>query len=167
MVVVGCSSVIEGAPTANSGDVPAYRASVSSSLEASAASSSARESQRQASSTTQAIHTVCDDLASSSVDAITAVNAYVDATNNSVSDIGATAGPAADALNHSADTVAAGIVDALPPELRDALNAYVDAARGVATAVAENHGVSQFNSAIDRLNSTKDDAIQRCDALYR
>jgi hypothetical protein len=139
---------------------------VSASIEESAASSSARESERQESLTTEAIHSSCEALSSSSVDAITAVNNYVDAFNSNAADVGAQAGPAIDALNHSADLVARSISDPLTPELKDALNAWVDAARGVATAIAGNYGPDEFNVAITRLNDSKTTALDLCDASY-
>ncbi|ULE35810.1 hypothetical protein K3G64_17965 [Mycobacterium sp. IDR2000157661] len=166
MVVVGCSSVTEGSPSVDSADAPAYRASVSASIEESAARSSARESERQASLTTEAIHSSCEALSSSSVDAITAVNAYVDAFNASAADATAKAGPAIDALNQSADLVASSVTDPLTPELRDALNGWIDAARGVATAIEGNYGPDEFNVAITRLNDTKTTALNLCDASY-
>jgi hypothetical protein len=166
MVVVGCNSVTEGTAKVDAGEAPVYRASVSASIEESAASSSARESERQESLTTQAIHSSCEALSSSSVDAITAVNNYVDAFNQNAADFGAQAGPAIDALNHSADLVARSMSDALMPELRDALNAWVDAARGVATAIAGNYGPDEFNVAITGLNDSKSTALNLCDASY-
>ena len=75
-------------------------------------------------------------------------------------------GPAIDALNHSADLVARSVSDTLTPELRDALNAWVDAARGVATAIAGNYGPDEFNAAITKLNDTKTTALNLCDASY-
>ncbi|HET6735065.1 MAG TPA: hypothetical protein VFH65_20620 [Mycobacterium sp.] len=165
MVIVGCSSVTEGAATVDDGEAPVYRASVSASIEESASSSSARESERQESLTTAAIHSSCEALSSSSVDAITAVNNYVDAFNRSA-DVSAQAGPAIDALNNSADLVARSVSDPLTPELRDALNGWVDAARGVATAIDGNYGTDEFNDAITRLNDSKTTALDLCDASY-
>jgi hypothetical protein len=165
MVIVGCNSVTEGTAKVDVGEAPIYRASVSASIEESAASSSARESERQESLTTQAIHSSCEALSSSSVDAITAVNNYVDAFNQNA-DVGGQAGPAIDALNHSADLVARSMADPLTPELTDALNAWVDAARGVATAIAGNYGPDEFNAAITRLNDSKTTALNLCDASY-
>ena len=98
------------------------------------------------------------------MDAITAVNNYVDAFNQNAADVAAQAGPAIDALNHSADLVARSMSDALTPELRDALNAWVDAARGVATAIAGNYGPDEFNVAITRLNDSK---IDRAESVRR
>ena len=167
MIIVGCNSVTSGSPTVDRADAPVYRASVSASIEESAASSSTRESERQASLTTQAIHSSCEALSSSSVDAITAVNNYVDAFNKSASDATAKAAPAIDALNHSADLVAGSVSDTLTPDLRDALNAWVDAARGLATAIAGNYGPDEFNAAITKLNDTKTTALNLCDAAYR
>ncbi|KUI47087.1 hypothetical protein AU198_04025 [Mycobacterium sp. GA-1199] len=166
MVVVGCSSVTQGSAQVDAADAPVYRASVSASLAESAASSSARESERQVSITREAIHSSCETLSSTSVEAITAVNGYVDAFNRSAGDVTAKAGPAIDALNHSADMVARSIADPLGPELTNALNGWVDAARGVATAIAGNYGPDEFNAAITRLNDTKTTALNLCDASY-
>lgn len=167
MVIVGCTSVTRGSAQIDRADAPVYRASVSASIEESASSSSARESERQASLTTQAIHTSCEALSSSSVDAITAVNNYVDAFNRNAADATAKAQPAVDALNHSADVVAGSVSDTLAPNLRDALNAWVDAARGLAAAIAGNYGPDEFNAAITKLNDTKTTALNLCDAAYR
>lgn len=167
MIVVGCTSVTQGAATIDKADAPVYRASVSASIEESAASSSTRESERQASLTTQAVHSSCEALSSSSVDAVTAVNNYVDAFNKNAADVASKAGPAIDALNHSADLVARSLSDALSAPLRDALNGWVDAARGVATAVARSYGPDEFNAAITKLNDAKTAALNMCDAAYR
>jgi hypothetical protein len=167
MIIVGCNSVTSGSPTVDRADAPVYRASVSASIEESAASSSTRESERQASVTKQAIHSSCEALSSSSVDAITAVNNYVDAFNKSTADVPAKAAPAIDQLNHSADLVAGSLSDALAPNLSDAFNAWVDAARGLATAIAGNYGADEFNTAISKVNDTKTTALNLCDAAYR
>ena len=167
MIIVGCTSVTQGTAEIDRADAPVYRASVSASIEESAASSSSRESERQESLTTQAIHSSCEALSSSSVDAITAVNNYVDAFNRNAADAAAKAPPAIDALNHSADLVARSVSDTLTPDLRDALNAWVDAARGLATAIAGNYGPDEFNAAISKLNDTKTTALNLCDAAYR
>jgi len=167
MIVVGCSSVTDGSPTVNATDAPIYKASVSASIEESKASSSSRESERQQAMTTQAIHTSCEALSSSSVDSITAVNDYVRAFNASSPDAAAKAGPAIDSLNHSADLVAGSISDPLPPDLRDSLNGWVDAARGVANAIAGNYGPDEFNAAVTKLNDVKTTALNLCDAAYR
>jgi hypothetical protein len=166
MIIVGCSSVTEGTPSVDTADAPVYRASVSASIQESAASSSARESERQESLTKEAVHTSCESLSTSSVDAITAVNAYVDAFNQSAADAEAKAGPAIDALNHSADLVGGSVSDPLTPELKDAMLAWVDASRGLAVAIAGNYGSDEFNAAITKLNDTKTSALNLCDAAY-
>ena len=166
MIIVGCSSVTEGTPSVDTADAPVYRASVSASIQESVASSSARESERQESLTKEAVHTSCESLSTSSVDAITAVNAYVDAFNQSAADAEAKAGPAIDALNHSADLVGGSVSDPLTPELKDAMRAWVDASRGLAVAIAGNYGSDEFNAAITKLNDTKTSALNRCDAAY-
>jgi hypothetical protein len=167
MIVVGCTSVTQGTAQIDRADAPVYRASVSASSQESAASASSRESERQASLTTQAVHSACEALSSSSVDAITAVNNYVDAFNRNAADAAAKAHPAVDALNHSADLVARNVSDTLSANLRDALNAWVDAARGLANAIAGNYGPDEFNAAITKLNDSKTSALNRCDAAYR
>jgi len=101
------------------------------------------------------------------VDAITAVNNYVDAFNRNAADAGTKSAPAVDALNHSADLVAKSVSDTLAPNLRDALNAWVDASRGLATAIAGNYGPDEFNAAITKLNDAKTTALNLCDAAYR
>lgn len=167
MIIVGCTNVTDGDAGVAEGEAPVYRASVSASIEESAASSSARESERQESLTTEALQASCEAMSSSSADAIGAVNAYVDAFNANPTDIGRTTGPAVDALNHSADLVAGTMSDALAPDLRDALNSWVDAARSVATAIAGRYATDDFNDAITRLNDSKTTALDRCDAAYR
>src|SRR5205823_14541250 len=99
MIIVGCTSVTRGSAEIDRADAPVYRASVSASIEESAASSSSRESERQESLTRQAIHTSCEALSSSSVDAITAVNNYVDAFNQNAADAAVKSAPAIDGLN--------------------------------------------------------------------
>ncbi|BBX02013.1 hypothetical protein [Mycolicibacterium moriokaense] len=166
MIIVGCSNVVQGTAGVDAADAPVYKASVSASIAESAASSSSRESERQSSLTQEAVHTACESLSTSSVDAITAVNAYVDAFNESAADADSKTGPAIDALNHSADLVARSISDPLTPELEDAMHAWVDAARGLAVAIAGNYGPDEFNAAISRLNDTKTTALNLCDAAY-
>jgi hypothetical protein len=43
----------------------------------------------------------------------------------------------------------------------------VDAARGLAAAIAGNFGPEEFNTAITKLNDTKTAALNLCDAAYR
>lgn len=81
MAAIGCSSITDGTPTVDASDAPAYRTSVSESLSASAATSSARESERQGSLTVEAVHTACETMSTTSADAIDALNVYVDSMN--------------------------------------------------------------------------------------
>lgn len=166
MIIAGCSSVVQGTASVDAADAPVYKASVSASIAESAASSSSRESERQESLTREAVHTSCESLSTSSVDAITAVNAYVDAFNESAADADSKTRPAIDALNHSADLVAGSIKDPLMPELKDAMHEWVDAARGLAVAIAGNYGPDEFNAGITRLNDSKTTALNLCDAAY-
>ena len=163
MIIVGCHSVTSGTATIDQADAPVYRASVSASSEESAASSS----ESQASVTKKAVRTSCDALSSSAVDAITAVNNYVDAFNKSADEAAAKAPVAIDALNKSADLVTNSESGVLAQKLRDGLNAWGDAAKGLAAAIAGNVGPDQFNAAVTKLNDAKDTALNLCDAAYR
>jgi len=167
MIIVGCTSVTGGSARVNAGEAPVYRALVSASAEESAASSRAKESKRRESMTVEAVHAACEALASSSVDSIAAVNDFVAAFNASAPDALSKAGPAVDSLNRSADMVAASVSDPLTPELRDALNRWVDAARGVANAIAGNSGPEEFNPAVSTLNDVNTTALGLCDAAFR
>lgn len=160
MGVVGCTSIIGGTPEADVSEAPAYRSSVS----ASEATSSIRETQRQHSMTTQAIRGACGRFVSSSSDAVDVVNRYVEAFNNG-GDIPGTAGPAVEALNRSADEVAKAINEKLSSELVDAFNTYAEAARGVATAISAKAPVSVYNARKDELNRAREKGIQLCKAF--
>lgn len=166
MIAVGCQSVTQGDATVDAADPPVYRASVSLSSEESAASSSALESARQSSLTTKAVHTACEALSSTSVDAIAALNAYVAAYNENAADVVAKAVPAIDALDRSADLVAGSISDPLSPDLKAALTDWVAAARALAGAVASDAGMDEFNSAVGKLNDSQAAALHLCDAAY-
>ncbi len=161
IAIVGCTTVTGGSGTVDTAVAPAYRASVSVSVSASSATSRIRESQRQQSLTTRAVRTSCEAFASTSKDAIEKVNAFVAAYNQG-SNTGPEEGPAIDALNHSADAVSGSLSDALSLNLRNALNAYVDAARAVANAIATHAATSEFNRRVDQLNDTKSKAVQQC-----
>ncbi len=164
--VVGCTSIVTGDPSVDTDDVPAYRTSVAASKSAAAVTSSVRESQRQASLTTQAVRTVCETLSTSSAEAVKTVNAYVAAVNSG-GDVAAAVAPARDALNSSAGRVSAEISDTLPADLRDALTAWVDASRAAGEVLGGEPSAAEFNSAIDRVNATRTDALNLCDTAYR
>lgn len=166
IVIVGCSTVTGGTARVDPEAAPVYRASVSASIDVSKSSSAARETERQASLTKKAVHTVCEDLSTSTVDAVTAVNAYVEAVNKNSDDVQTKAGPAVDALNRSADLVNSGLADSLSADLRAALTEWVNAARAVANAISSNSGPDDFNAASSRSNTARDNALARCDAAY-
>jgi hypothetical protein len=161
MAIVGCSTVTDGTPLADTEMAPAYRVSVSASVSASSATSKIRESQRQQSLTTRAVHSVCESLGNSGRDAIAKVNDFVAAFNQG-RDTAPAEGPAINALNTSADAVAGSMSGALSSELREALNAYVDAARAVANVIGQHAGTSEFNRRVDHLNDTKTNAVKLC-----
>ena len=165
MVVVGCTSITGGTAEVDSAAAPEYRASVTASIEESSLSSVTRESERQASLTTRAVHTVCEDLSTSVVDAGNAGNGYVEAVNNG-GDIAAKAGPAIDGLNRSADLVGSGLSDALSPDLRAALTEWIDSARALVTAISGHVSADQFNAASERSNAARENALTRCDKAY-
>ncbi|BBZ22671.1 hypothetical protein [Mycolicibacter hiberniae] len=164
MGVVGCTNIIGGSPEADTAEAPAYRSSVSASVSASEATSSLRETQRQQSMTTQAVRGACGRFASSSTDAVDVVNKYVEAFNKG-GDISGTAGPAVEALNRSADEVAAAINEKLSKELTDAFTTYAQAARGVATAISSKAPVAVYNARKDELNRARDRGMQLCKAF--
>jgi hypothetical protein len=161
MVVAACTKMTDGMATPNTKIAPAYRSSVSASVSASIATSSIHESQRQQSLTTKAIRTSCDTLATSSSAAIDKVNVFVK-TYNQGHNTGPTEGPAIDALNDSASTVAGALNDAMSSDLRDAFNAYVDAAHAVANAIGTHASTGEFNKRVDQLNDTKTKALKLC-----
>jgi hypothetical protein len=163
--VLGCTSVVGGSPAVEAGEAPAYQSSVVASVSQSAASSRAKESDRQQSVTTEAVQTGCEALSTSSADAVDAVNSYVRAMNEN-SDPTAAEGTAAEALNRSADVVASSVNDALPQELQDVFNTWIDAARATATAVVGRSSPSQFNDAVTLLNDSRANALNLCDAHY-
>jgi hypothetical protein len=165
MGIVGCTTVTNGTATPDTKVAPAYRQSVSASVSASSATSRVRESQRQQSLTTVAVRTSCDSLATSSKDAIDKVNEYVSAFNGG-RNTSPTEGPAIGALNDSATTVSNSFSDALSQQLRDAFNAYVDAARGVANAIGAHASIAEFNKRVDQLNDTKTKALKLCLASF-
>ncbi|MBY0391286.1 MAG: hypothetical protein K2X56_25145 [Mycobacterium pseudokansasii] len=165
MAILGCTSVTEGTATPDTKVAPAYRSSVSVSLSASSATSSIRESQRQQSLTTKAIRSSCETLATTSKDAIDKVNAFVSAFNAGRS-TGPAEGPAIEALNNSASSVTGSLSDALSREMRDALNAYADAALAVANAIGTHAPTGEFNRRVDQLNDTKTKALKMCMASY-
>ncbi len=165
MVIVGCTAVTEGTATPDTNVAPAYRSSVSASVSASSATSRVRESQRQQSLTTKAIRGSCDSLATTSKDAIDKVNTFV-AAFNAGRNTGPTEGPAIEALTNSASAVAGSLNEALSAPLRDALNAYTDAARAVANAIGTHASTGEFNRRVDRLNDTKTKALKLCMPYY-
>jgi hypothetical protein len=166
-LIGGCTTVTGGDATVNGIDAPAYRTSVSVSMSESVASSSARESERQESMTTEAIHTSCETLSTSSADAIDAVNAYVKAMNGDLTvEPALAAGPATAALSNSADLVEHDLGGTVPQDIRDALGAWVASAREAATAITEQLPPGQFNVAIRQLNDTRSDALNLCDEHY-
>jgi hypothetical protein len=163
MAIVGCTTVTDGTSTVDTAMAQAYRASVSASVSASLVTSSIRESQRQETLTKRAVTNACLSFAASAKEAVDKLNTYVDTLNRGAS-TAPTEGPARDSLNHSADLTAGSMSDALSSELREALNAYVDAARGVARTISANPAPSALNHAIDQFNDTMNKAKRSCRA---
>jgi hypothetical protein len=161
--VVGCTTVTDGSPGADMAIAPAYRASVSASVSASVATSSIRESRHQQQLTTQAVVKVCESFVTSSKEAVDRVNDFVAAYNKGGDTSGAEQ-PAIDALTHSADAVEGDSNGPLSQQLREALNAYDDAARAVANAIRAHSGIDQFNQRVNLLNDAKGEAVKRCRA---
>jgi hypothetical protein len=163
MAIVGCTSVTDGTPTADTAMAPAYRESVSASVSASAATSSLRETQRQQSLTTQAVVRACESFATGSKDAVDKVNDFVAAYNQG-RDTTPTEGPAIDTLNHSADLVEHNTAAAVSQDLHQALNAYAEAARDLANAIRAHGDMGEFNQRVNQFNDTKTQAVKVCRA---
>lgn len=161
MGIVGCTTVTNGTAAPDTKVAPAYRQSVSASVSASSATSRVRESQRQQSLTTKAVRTACATLITTSKNAIDKTNEFVQAFNSG-SGTGPTEGPAIAALNDSATTVGNSFNDAMSQQIKDAFNAYIDAARAVANAIGTHAGTSEFNQRVDQLNDTKKKAVKLC-----
>jgi ElaB/YqjD/DUF883 family membrane-anchored ribosome-binding protein len=161
--IVGCTTITDGTPGADNAIAPAYRMSVSASVSASAATSSLRETQRQLSLTTQAVVHACEEFAAGSKDAVDKVNDFVSAYNAG-GDTSSSEGPAVDALIHSADVVEAANNGPLSQDLREALNAYADAARDMANAIRSHAATDEFNKRVNQLNDTKTEAVKVCRA---
>ena len=166
MIIVGCSSVTQGSATGNRTDAPAYRTSVSKSMEASASSSAARESDRQKAAITDAVHTSCDAFGPSSSDALDAVNAYINAHNANAANEASLLGPAVDALNRSADSVDKSLTSDVPADLSSALTAYSGAARKSANVLAAKASPDDTNTALQGFDDTRGAANSQCKALY-
>lgn len=164
--VLGCTTVTTGDVAANSAEAPAYRTSVSLSSSQSASLSSARESERQASMTTRAVHDTCETLSTTSADAIDAVNEYVKAHNRDSPEIDAQLGPAVDALNQSAEAVGASISDMVPAEMKEVFTKWIDSANATADVISSKAAAAEFNKAVDDLNQARSDALRLCDATY-
>ena len=163
LAVVGCTTITDGAPNADTEMAPAYRASVSASVSASVATSSKQESQRQQSLTTRAVVRACESFVTSSKEAVDRVNDFVAAYNRG-HDTSAVEGPAVDALNHSADSVEGDANGHLSQQLREGLNTYEDAARDLAKAIRAHVGTDEFNQRVNQLNDSKTEAVKRCRA---
>ena len=86
--VVACTTVTGGSGRVDGAEAPAYRSSVAVSVSESAATSSMKESERQATLTTEAIHTACETLSTTSADAVDTVNVYVDAVTGAQTVVG-------------------------------------------------------------------------------
>ena len=65
---------------------------------------------------------------------------------------------------HSADAVEGDSNGPLSQQLREALNAYNDAARAVANAIRAHSGIDEFNQRVNQLNDAKSEAVKRCRA---
>lgn len=163
MVVVGCTNMTGGTSTVDTNDARSYRGWVADSLSQSESAASERESSRQESMTAEAVANACEALSGTSVDAVTAINAYVNAVGGrNEAEVAAKAQAAVDTLNRGADVVAATLNSALLPAVRDAFAAWVDATRAVAKAVAERYGQQEFNAEVDKFNQANDSALNTC-----
>ena len=162
IAVVGCTTVTDGHPGVDVAIAPAYRASVSASVSASAATSSIRESQRQQSLTTQAVVKVCESFSTSSKEAVDRVNDFVAAYNQGWQHLRCRAARHRRAQPQRRRGARATATARSLSSLREALNAYNDAARDVANAIRAHFATDQFNQ---RVESTQRRQDRSCEAL--
>ncbi|HEY7053321.1 MAG TPA: hypothetical protein VH496_14480 [Mycobacterium sp.] len=162
-VMVGCTISTGGTPTADTGDARSYRSWAADSSSQSAASARERESTLQESLTAEAVADACNMLSSTSVDAVTAINAYVNAaTSGNDTDVAGKAQAAVETLNHAADSVSTTLGTELLPQMADSFRAWVEAARGVAKAIGERYAQPEFNAEVDKFNRANDNALDTC-----
>jgi len=163
LMVVGCTKVEDGAPAADRNDAASYRTWMADSISQSAAAASERESTRRESETAEAVANACETLSATSVDAVTAINAYVNAVaTRHEADVAAKAQAAVDTLNGGADLVASSVNTALRPQMADAFRTWVDATRAVAKAIGERYGQQEFNAEVDKFNQANGNALDTC-----
>lgn len=167
MIVVGCQSLTDGTASVDSRDATEYRTSVSTSLAQASSRSAAQESERQASITTQAVHTSCEALSITSVDAVDAVNAFVFAFNANGPGQEEKSRAAVDSLTASANAVSASLSEPLSDELAGLMADWIDSSQAVADVISGGFELDQFNAAVDRMNDVKVRALALCDASYR
>jgi serine/threonine-protein kinase len=158
VVAVQMGSGDEGA--ASAADTSAPSASETTASETTTTSTS------PTTSSIQPVRAACDALADTSVPAITAVNEYVDAYNINDQQARPKERPAIDALHASANRVGPTLGSLSSQQLRDGLQAWVDAARALAGVILSHGAADQFNAAIVRLNDSKTTALNLCDAAY-
>jgi hypothetical protein len=163
LTLVGCTNIKAGAPAADTNDARSYRTWVADSLSQSAAAASERDSTRRESETAEAVANACETLSSTSVDVVTAINAYVNVVaSRHEADVAGKAQAAVDTLNRGADSVATSLNTALLPQVADAFTAWVDATRAVATAIGERYSQQEFNAEVDKFNHANETALDMC-----
>jgi hypothetical protein len=163
LVVVGCTSITAGTPAVNTSDAASYRAWAAESSSRSASEASARESTRRESMTAEAVADGCELFSSSSVDVVTAINGYVNASaGGNEEDVQIKAQAAVDVLNRAADSVGSSLNTPLLPAMADAFRVWVDATRAVAKAIAERYAQPEFNADVGKFNQANNDALNTC-----
>lgn len=106
----------------------------------------------------------CNVLRTSSENAVSSANAYVDADDARAPDTESKKQAAITALTNSYGQVSNSMSDALDTELDSALTAYLDATRTLTNAMKNNASNKEFNAAIDAFNAAKVDAVDKCQA---
>jgi uncharacterized membrane protein len=107
----------------------------------------------------------CSAMTNSSLDAITAINAYVDSFNATGEEQAHLANAAVGELDASIRREELTFGPLLPQQLRDELKGYTAAARHLSGVISRRDAEQEFNTSVDRLNSTKETALEQCDAL--
>ena len=116
--------------------------------------------------TTQAVHSACEALSITSVNAVDAVNAFVFAFNANAPGQQEKSTAAVESLTVSADSVSTSLSPPLSDELEALMVDWFGSARAAAGVLSRGFELGRFNAAVDHLNDVKTRALGLCNASY-
>lgn len=152
VTVMGCSSVVTGTARVDAEVARAYPSVIFS----------PREAQLHG---PVATGTACETMTTTGSQAVSALNVHaaaIDAGSDGVD----TGVKAAESLNRTANLVRADLDDTVPPEIHQALTAWVDAAGATALALQGRVATDRYSDTIDRLNAARKQAQDLCKGYY-